>query len=163
MTTLSQHIAELKNLLKMIATDYDHPWPNEDADTKEHRLRRLSQMREFIAEHEKVQEPVVSELVCQHCGKPESEHHTADKWCRKQLDSMSRFTPAATGIQPAETGYRMLEAGEVIQNGDEWIGLSGSEWHHVKLTIGLPIMDRHSGVYRRKLTPGSADQQGGEK
>ena len=39
---------KLKLLLKLIKSDYDHPWPNEDAITKYHRLRILKEIKSVL-------------------------------------------------------------------------------------------------------------------
>jgi hypothetical protein len=36
------------NLLKKLEMDYDHPWPNEDGFTRQHRMILLEDIREEI-------------------------------------------------------------------------------------------------------------------
>lgn len=93
----------------------------------------------------------VAAPLCKHCGRP-STHHSTSGYCdfNNKLNR-NRFTPD-------EPQYRMLEAGEQIEAGDEY--LNAGEWrelhgHHgaVGMTI-RPIGNNCAfGHYRRKITP----------
>lgn len=106
MSTLSQHIAQrIKSR-----------WNVCDANNLAHASRWASDdelavfIEAAIAEHEKANGPVADSSaqdaedrvadgsLCQHCGKPESEHLSVDKYCSMNPFSKLgyvRFTPAA--------------------------------------------------------------------
>lgn len=43
-------LLNLLELLNILEQDYDHPWPNEDENTKAHREYMLQEIREQIKE-----------------------------------------------------------------------------------------------------------------
>jgi hypothetical protein len=52
---------------------------------------------------------------------------------------------------PAETGYRFLRAGEIIQEGDDFWFSFHKEWVEAKATVGLDVDDQSVGHYRRAV------------
>lgn len=86
--------------------------------------------------------------LCQHCGKPESEHFGYWQYCDAGYQEGRRFTLAI------ESQYRMLEAGEMREEEDEFQHLV-NQWVPTQYW-GTPVPPHMVGHYRRKIAPNEA-------
>lgn len=70
------------------------------------------------------------------------------------ISEIALVIESAMQEQPQEPkpAYRMLEVGEVIQEGDEFLE-EVEEWRIVQRSIGMPMDARNKDFFRRKLTP----------
>lgn len=94
----------------------------------------------------------LASLLCEKCGKTKMQHYGSSFFCRiDSTENLDHFTPAT------EPEYRMLEEGEMIEEGDEVHRADG--WGVITMTAGTHLGKACVGEYRRKLTPNEAQPE----